>query len=308
MSYPDETWINYFGAGLEWVAKELRQYYALTEGYLSVEHKDSGAHAAVTADSVTVAGAGTFGAGLTAFSGVTLQESGFRSASFLGDPSCAGVLVGGASAGLFLELRAAVSPYTSGNEIALWSLGYSTVKPILRFGSIGGTLTMLDGGSGSSIDLGSTLDPIANVVATDVMGVNGLKERSRSAYLGEWTTVTYSSGNFTTNAGTWTVASGDQTTYSYSLIGKTLLLNLAIETTTVSGAPAQLRVALPAGLTAAKTTITPGTGSDAGTLTRLDFVTTTGATYGFFRRSDLATFANATDTTYAYAQVAIEVQ
>jgi hypothetical protein len=65
------------------------------------------------------------------------------------------VNIGGTTSGAFIELRDGASPYTTGNEIAIWLLGYSTVKPIVRFGSISGTLTMLDGGTGSSLSIGS---------------------------------------------------------------------------------------------------------------------------------------------------------
>jgi hypothetical protein len=62
-----------------------------------------------------------------------------------------------------------------------------------------------------------------------------------------WTAVAYSAANFTTNAGTWTVDSGDQTLLAYRLSGKTLTLKFTLINTTVSGSPAELRITLPAG-------------------------------------------------------------
>jgi len=66
----------------------------------------------------------------------------------------------------------------------------------------------------------------------------------------EWTTVPYSSGNFTTDAGTWTVSSANQTTYQYMIIGKTMFLDVALDLTSVSTGVNQLRVAIPGGKTA----------------------------------------------------------
>lgn len=78
----------------------------------------------------------------------------------------------------------------------------------------------------------------------------GIYERSRSSAIGIWIPVAYAAGNFTASgAGTWTVAAGDQVTYKYMLVGKTMTLQVTIATSTVAGAPNNLRVALPSGFT-----------------------------------------------------------
>lgn len=69
-------------------------------------------------------------------------------------------------------------------------------------------------------------------------------------YIGTaWTAVTYASGNFTTDTGSWTVASGDQETYGYVEIGKTMHVRVRISTSTVASSPVQLRIAVPNGRT-----------------------------------------------------------
>ena len=68
-----------------------------------------------------------------------------------------------------------------------------------------------------------------------------------SAYMGGWTAIVYSAGNFTaSDSQTWTVDSGDQITFKYMIVGKTMWLQFNITTSSVSGSCAELRLALPA--------------------------------------------------------------
>jgi hypothetical protein len=62
-------------------------------------------------------------------------------------------------------------------------------------------------------------------------------------------TVPFAAGNFTSDAGTWTVIAANQIAYSYQLAGRLLTLIVDIERTSVAGGPAQLRVAIPNGYT-----------------------------------------------------------
>jgi hypothetical protein len=65
----------------------------------------------------------------------------------------------------------------------------------------------------------------------------------------EWINVPYLASNFTGSGSmVWTVESADQVTYSYTLIGKTLLVVLQINGTSVSGTVGTyLQVRLPSG-------------------------------------------------------------
>lgn len=74
-------------------------------------------------------------------------------------------------------------------------------------------------------------------------------------YIGTaWTAVTYAGGNFTTDTGSWTVASGDQETYGYIEIGKTMHVRVRISNSTAASSPVQLRIAVPNGRTIAGAT------------------------------------------------------
>lgn len=69
-----------------------------------------------------------------------------------------------------------------------------------------------------------------------------------------WTNVTYASGNFTADTGSWTVASGDQESYGYVEIGKTMHVRVRLSATTAASSPVQLRIAVPNGRTIAGAT------------------------------------------------------
>lgn len=82
---------------------------------------------------------------------------------------------------------------------------------------------------------------------------------------GFWTQVAYNAGNFTASAGAWTVASGDQTTFAYTLVGKTMVVAFSINTSDVTAAPVSLQIAIPGGVSVARQTIVPIRYEDAGT-------------------------------------------
>jgi len=85
-----------------------------------------------------------------------------------------------------------------------------------------------------------------------------LYEKQRAVPLGHWVDISFAAGNFTSNAGSWTVTAGSVGAFAYTLIGQTLTLTLQINPNTViTGTPTYLSVALPAGLVAAR----PGIGT-----------------------------------------------
>jgi hypothetical protein len=83
---------------------------------------------------------------------------------------------------------------------------------------------------------------------------------------GAWIAVAYASGNFTANgAMTWTVDAGDQVTYTYCLHGRTLIVAVQVNSTTVGGTlNNNLLVAIPGGFTAARTITNPAYMQQAG--------------------------------------------
>jgi hypothetical protein len=63
-----------------------------------------------------------------------------------------------------------------------------------------------------------------------------------------WVPIAYNAANFTANVGSWTVTAGMQNLFIYRLWGKSLSIKFSVINATVSGSPAELRIALPTGI------------------------------------------------------------
>jgi len=129
-------------------------------------------------------------------------------------------------------------------------------------------------------------------------------------YIGAtWTAVAHAGGNFTSSAGTWTVASGDQTIFRYVETGKTMHVSVQLQTTTIATtAPAELRVVIPNGRTAA------GLGSGSfhylanGTVGTGLWQASGGNTYvSLFRDASATVWPICTDLVYIYATFTFEI-
>ena len=135
-------------------------------------------------------------------------------------------------------------------------------------------------------------------------------EIARAGSDGSWTSVSFSAGNFTGNGSmTWTLASGDQTTFAYNLRGKTMTVAWYLVTTTVGGTPnTALQIAIPASKTANRTVLTPFYYSDNGT-PGVGFaqVSASGTVIQLFK-PDVSNWSAATNATYAYGEITFEVQ
>lgn len=68
----------------------------------------------------------------------------------------------------------------------------------------------------------------------------------------QWSDVAFNAANFTASAGTWTLTSPDQVTWSYQLDGNKMTVSFEFDDTSVSAGPAELRVAIPLGRIAAR--------------------------------------------------------
>ncbi len=63
--------------------------------------------------------------------------------------------------------------------------------------------------------------------------------------------MTHAGGNFTVPSGSITIASGDQTTFRYKRVGKTLFVQLGLANGTITGTPAYVEVLIPGSYTSA---------------------------------------------------------
>lgn len=73
------------------------------------------------------------------------------------------------------------------------------------------------------------------------------KERSRTTAMGEWTTFT---PTLSSSSGTFT---GGSNSGAYTLVGKTMIVSVEINSASVTGTPARLRVDIPGSFTSART-------------------------------------------------------
>jgi hypothetical protein len=127
---------------------------------------------------------------------------------------------------------------------------------------------------------------------------------------GAWITPTYAAGSFTSNVGSWTVDAGDVTTFAYRLSGRTMTLSWYLQTTSVSGTPTQLRMAIPGPFTAAKAGLFPIVHDDAGGGNAGSFALVTGpgsTTVDNYKAYGGGSFANATNTTRVFGTITFEV-
>jgi hypothetical protein len=190
----------------------------------------------------------------------------------------------------------------------------------------GQTLTIVSIGAGNvAIDNQSGSASAANRIANQVTGTITLvagvgrvtmtydSTNSRWRVLqheqGAWITPTFNAGDFTASGGgTWTVAAGDVTTYTYLLSGRIMTVSWYLQTTSVSGSPNNLFIAIPNGLTATKNMLTAIVVSDGGASNSLGFAraSASGATVTI-EKVPTAAWGTTTDTTYAYGTISFEV-
>jgi hypothetical protein len=300
MPFPSGTYINQIADPA--VRAELEQLYSLFQGYLSTEHKDSGAHAAVTADSVAATGLitgdsdgrlpvkiGAFGTGI--------------SAGGLGD---AGLDIGGK---WYVRATASNSPGAGTDyEFQIWDRTNDTTAAAIRLVySSDGWRLMHGSASTKTLKLGTSsqrIDEVNVLTANVITQLNLLGNAS-----GAFTNVAYNAGDFTASAGTWTVDSADVKTFQYRLIGKSMLITFNIAGTDVS-AGATLRIALPGGFTCNKEVLVPIRIVDNGTSgIGLAQVVASGTQIICYASAAAAGFAvTAADNTNVQGQIEIEVQ
>jgi hypothetical protein len=126
----------------------------------------------------------------------------------------------------------------------------------------------------------------------------------------QWIDVTYDAGNFTTDAGTWTVDGADQVTYCYHIDGNKMTVSFEIHQTDVGAGPTQLRIAVPAGRVIARTTRNVMQYIDAGAAAAFGVVVApAGTTYLQCFNAAIGAWTNtAADNTYVLGQITFMVE
>jgi len=157
------------------------------------------------------------------------------------------------------------------------------------------------------IPAGTNPRPAPSFPAFIVTNTGQLKERARTVALGEWIDIPYAAGNYTPAA--WVVAAGDQLTLSYTLIGRTCILNFRLETMSVTTAQTELALTLPAAITAVgQNPFVPIAGMSAGAALTAPCAYVAGAQLRFrMNRTATTSWPVQTDTLYLLGSIAFEI-
>ena len=292
-----------FSTLLELARSVESKLLAIRTGW-DVEHELDGTHGSITAEDLTLDG--------------DLSVGG--AASVTGNTTITGTLdVTGAT-----TLNTSVAMAVGGtSNIAIDALSNYNIISLNNTVAFGGNIGMLGGAAGDPNDLyllaKASGEINLRIDTTDVAQISStglaltgsshtIKERGRTTPLGEWTAVAFSAGNFTGNgAMTWTVASGDQLTYKYTLVGKTMTLAFWLTNTTVGGTPdITLQIAVPGGFTASGFTANGCSIVNNGTAEAGGWCFANGTVVGVRRFNDAAWTAS-TDLTTVRGEISFEV-
>lgn len=247
------------------LAEELDSAYRRIKAAWGVQHKDDDAHGDVTADSLVVAETLEVGESGLFGGNVTVQLDTHQSV-VIGDLS--DVNPGGIGAtGIRLQDDAntdftiEADPGTFSAPALIWRdlLNGSVASSFLglfRSSAVGvapAEYNLSPPASTISLYLGSLASGRrwAEVYSTVVRVFTGFYERGRTVALGDGETPVFNAATYTASGGfTWSVASAK--THRLSRVGSQLFCDFWLEGTNVlGGAPAELNIALPAGLVAA---------------------------------------------------------
>jgi len=168
----------------------------------------------------------------------------------------------------------------------------------------------LDSAAFAQLAAANSFSSATPIALTNAAG--GIKERNRSFQMGEWQAPAFNAADFTASAGNWTVAAGDVLYLKYTLIGKTMMVAFDIQTTTLSGTPTNLRIAIPGGFSVAAGVDVrmPGQAIDNGGAAAIAMIRVVAGTSYISIFKDYAatgTFAVATDNTGVRGVVMFEV-
>lgn len=250
------------------IVDELDQLIASITAAWEIEHNSDGTHGAVTAESVSVSGDveadgdGIFGGAVVAHEGQSFPDT---------DPLDAGerMIFGYATAGALSSGLGLFWPFSDteygrawlvitngGDRIGLEDLvvGHRSAAnvAILRvsrdviddaWGLAPDEVT--NGTDGVQLGFDENGKRFSEAHIENVFAKTAIYERGRTVAMGEGQNIAYAAGNFTAQAGTWTVDAADQTQLRYAIWGKTCTVWFDIANTDVSAAATDLRIALP---------------------------------------------------------------
>ncbi len=149
------------------------------------------------------------------------------------------------SSGLTPTYISATSFSFAGDQTATFQVG-RRLKTTNSGGTIYSTITASAFGAVTTITVANDSGSLDSGLSAVSYGI--LSATNQSIPSPSWTSPDFSADNFTANGSmTWTVGSGDVTTYKYLIEGKSMTVAFIIATSTVGGTPSNLlQIAIPA--------------------------------------------------------------
>lgn len=181
--------------------------------------------------------------------------------------------------------------FSTSDAARIWTQSTGAATAELRFGVYPDQAT-------AGLTLSSAGVAISSSAETSLTTAGGIRERGRSVSMGIRTDVAYAGANFTKDAGTWTVDSGDQVSFSYIIIGKTMFVTVVVDTSSVgSTASPWLQIKIPGGFTSTARSDGQCYYSDNGTRGVGLMLVLSGTTNILLLKTDLSNWTNSTNLT-----------
>ncbi len=286
--------------------EEFQNLVSLLFGYLSEQHDENGAHTDITATSVTVEEGGTFGddviAGNVSIGSAGNTVSGYGIQMRTDATGSNTIREFHLASDVQSSLGARMMAYDASGDFDMGGWRWNSSRTAYEFIPDSSTKTT------KTISLGSPTDSSQGGWWSDGYISDIYTGNNSTDIVGAWTAVSHNGANFTADSGSWTVDSGDQITYAYTITRKKMTVAFTITGTDVSATPTELRIAIPAGKTAVKRMDNMGLVSDAGTVqAALIYVAASGTTINIQKLT--GTFATtAADNTNVIGQITFEIQ
>lgn len=294
----------------EFLVGEFDNIVAAIRTVWDVQHNDDGTHKLITSTgSITAAEGGSFGGNLIADSDGTPVEIGNIAGTIAGYLGGAGIDLN-AQGGITPSHWVILSENQTGDKALLFQNRAIAASGLYTFRVYidGGGNYILHAATGTVLKLGQSGNRISAIDATTIHALTYF-ERLRTTPMGEWISVPFAAGNFTANgAMTWTLTAPDQVTFKYTLIGKTMLLNIYLDSTTVGGVlNTTLSIAIPGGFVATEKVQNITGAFDNGVPTTTFCRVNASGTTVDVNRLDLANFTASVNNTFIRVMMAFEI-
>ena len=232
------------------VSDTLDFCFAKINALWNIEHDAEGHHTAITADSIADGGQLSVGDAATFTGQVTIEATNLAEGitAVLDRPSLTvrAPTQAGSPANPLVQAFEGPSNAIFGGRITFGKKGTSTLAGTQYWGDTTsvGLSWKLGGSTGEYTFFNSAGTELVRLTTA------GMYERARTVRLGEWTAVSFTAGDYTASAGTWTLTAPDMVLFKYMLVGTTMWIRFAFATTSVSAAPGFLKFKIPGGFTA----------------------------------------------------------